>query len=164
MSHLDPLQCTLSCCFRYELRAKLKRRSVNLEEDNGDPLVTSERRVLQRELKKWREMQTLLLARLDTSDHGSSLSDVESDSGPPGDDDNDDDGSVVEFDDAAAPEDEPLALPSDFSPSERRSLGLEALAVFERRIRNGCAYDLLTAVKESINHQGAFLAEKQQHA
>ena len=119
--------------------------------------------MLQRELKKWREMQTSLLARLDTSDHGSSSSDSESDSGLPSDDNDDDDDGVTD-DDAAAPEDEPLALPSDFSQSERRSLGLEALAVFERRIRNGCAYDLLTAVKESINHQGAFLAEKQRHA
>ncbi|EPS99917.1 hypothetical protein FOMPIDRAFT_15395, partial [Fomitopsis schrenkii] len=61
-------------------------------------------------------------------------------------------------------EEEPLGIPSDFSLSERKTLGLEALAVFERRIRNGCAFDLLTAVKESLNHQGAFLAEKQRHA
>ncbi|KAH9936581.1 uncharacterized protein B0H18DRAFT_859881, partial [Fomitopsis serialis] len=59
---------------------------------------------------------------------------------------------------------EPLALPSDFSSSERSTLGLEALAVFKRRIRHGRAYDLLAAVKQSINHQGAFLEDKQKHA
>ncbi|EPS93581.1 hypothetical protein FOMPIDRAFT_8127, partial [Fomitopsis schrenkii] len=61
-------------------------------------------------------------------------------------------------------EDEPLALPSEFSASERRDMGLEALAVFERRIRVGHAYDLLDAVKQSVNHQGAFLLDKRRHA
>ncbi|EPS97783.1 hypothetical protein FOMPIDRAFT_1127848 [Fomitopsis schrenkii] len=74
-------------------------------------------------------------------------------------DDEDDDGAT-----AGSPEDEPLALPSDFSTSERRELGLDSLAVFERRIRVGHAYDLLDAVKQSINHQGAFLVDKRKHA
>ncbi|KAH9913610.1 uncharacterized protein B0H18DRAFT_1126101 [Fomitopsis serialis] len=55
--------------------------------------------------------------------------------------------------DCGSPEDEPLVVPSDFSTSERKDLGLEALAVFERRIRLGHAYDLLNAVKMSVNHQ-----------
>lgn len=65
---------------------------------------------------------------------------------------------------AGSPEEEPLALPSDFSASERRDMGLEALAVFEHRIRLGHAYDLIEAVKQSINHQGAFLVDKRKHA
>ena len=65
---------------------------------------------------------------------------------------------------AGSPEEEPLALPSDFSASERRDMGLEALAVFERWIWLGHAYDLIEAVKQSINHQGAFLVDKRKHA
>ncbi|KAH9929425.1 uncharacterized protein B0H18DRAFT_832381, partial [Fomitopsis serialis] len=59
---------------------------------------------------------------------------------------------------------EPLALPSDFAAVERDSMGIEGLAVFERRVRTGHAYDLLDAVKLSINHQGAFLEDKRKHA
>ncbi|KAH9913617.1 uncharacterized protein B0H18DRAFT_850835, partial [Fomitopsis serialis] len=66
--------------------------------------------------------------------------------------------------DCGSPEDEPLVVPSDFSTSERKDLGLEALAVFERRIRLGHAYDLLNAVKMLVNHQGAFLSDKRKHA
>ncbi|KAH9924500.1 uncharacterized protein B0H18DRAFT_877822 [Fomitopsis serialis] len=85
--------------------------------------------------------------------------DVDGDDGDDDDhDDDDDDGG------SGRPEDEPLALPSDFSAAERNTLGLEAQAVFERRVRHGRAYDLLAAVKESINHQGAFLEDKQKHA
>ncbi|EPS93355.1 hypothetical protein FOMPIDRAFT_1090982, partial [Fomitopsis schrenkii] len=58
---------------------------------------------------------------------------------------------------------EPLALPSDFTCVERDELGLSALAVFEHRIRLGHAHDLLQAIKLSINHQGAFLADKRKH-
>lgn len=144
---------------RYELRAKLKRRSAKPDDDDGDTAVTSERRTLCRELAKLRELQTSLLSRLGTSSREGLSSDSESDAGSSGDDDDIDD-----IDDTTAPEEEPLGIPSDFSLSERKTLGLEALAVFERRIRNGCAFDLLTAVKESLNHQGAFLAEKQRHA
>ncbi|KAH9932518.1 uncharacterized protein B0H18DRAFT_860635, partial [Fomitopsis serialis] len=72
-------------------------------------------------------------------------------------DDDDDEGS-------GTPEDEPLALPSDFSHSEREDLGLQVLALFERRIRVGHAYDLLDAIKQSLNHQGAFLLDKRKHA
>lgn len=66
--------------------------------------------------------------------------------------------------DTGTPEEEPLALPSDFSSAEREELGLGALAVFEHRIHLGHAHDLLQAVKLSINHQGAFLADKKKHA
>ncbi|KAH9928328.1 uncharacterized protein B0H18DRAFT_857014, partial [Fomitopsis serialis] len=59
---------------------------------------------------------------------------------------------------------EPLALPSDFSETEREDLGLQALAIFERSIRVGHAYDLLDAIKQSLNHQGAFLVDKRKHA
>ncbi|GBE87373.1 hypothetical protein SCP_1100480 [Sparassis crispa] len=61
------------------------------------------------------------------------------------------------------PESEVLALPSDFSSSERQTFGLEILATFERRIRMGQAYDLLSAIKESLWHQGAFLSDKTKH-
>ncbi|KAH9907106.1 uncharacterized protein B0H18DRAFT_849414, partial [Fomitopsis serialis] len=59
---------------------------------------------------------------------------------------------------------EPLAFPSDFSAHEREDLGLQALAIFERRIRVGHAYDLLDGIKQSLNHQGAFLLDKRKHA
>ncbi|EPS92648.1 hypothetical protein FOMPIDRAFT_1137502, partial [Fomitopsis schrenkii] len=67
-------------------------------------------------------------------------------------------------DEAGTPEEEPLALPSDFTSVEREELGLSALAVFEHRICMGHAHDLLSAIKLSLNHQGAFLADKKKHA
>ena len=108
--------------------------------------AATERRTLRRELDKWREFQQALLPHVDFPDLDGH--------------DTDDD----EDEDASSPEDEPLAFPSDFSSAERGELGLEALAVFERRIRLGHAYDLLDAVKMSLNHQGAFLFDKQKHA
>ncbi|EPS99174.1 hypothetical protein FOMPIDRAFT_61328 [Fomitopsis schrenkii] len=66
-------------------------------------------------------------------------------------------------DKAGTPEEEPLALPSDFTSVERKELGLSALAVFEHRIRLGHAHDLLSVIKLSLNHQGAFLADKKKH-
>ena len=41
---------------------------------------------------------------------------------------------------------------------------MDVLGVFERRIRLGHAYDLLSTLKLSLNHQGAFLVDKQKHA
>ncbi|KAH9830166.1 uncharacterized protein C8Q71DRAFT_717239 [Rhodofomes roseus] len=76
------------------------------------------------------------------------------------DDDDDDDADGP----TGTPEDEPLALPSDFTAAERDDLGLQALAAVERRIRLGHAYDLLDGIKQSLNHQGAFLLDKRKHA
>ncbi|KAL6299354.1 hypothetical protein BKA93DRAFT_694149, partial [Sparassis latifolia] len=59
---------------------------------------------------------------------------------------------------------EALALPSDFSSGERKTFALEILASFEKRIRIGLAHDLLSAIKESLWHQGAFLSDKTKHA
>ncbi|TFY52044.1 hypothetical protein EVJ58_g10233 [Rhodofomes roseus] len=39
-----------------------------------------------------------------------------------------------------------------------------ALATVERRIRVGHAHDLLDGIKQSLNHQGAFLLDKRKHA
>ncbi|KAH9836458.1 uncharacterized protein C8Q71DRAFT_707931, partial [Rhodofomes roseus] len=47
---------------------------------------------------------------------------------------------------------------------ERDDLGLQALATVERRIRVGHAHDLLDGIKQSLNHQGAFLLDKRKHA
>ncbi|TFY54299.1 hypothetical protein EVJ58_g8946 [Rhodofomes roseus] len=131
---------------QYEIRAKLKnlhRAGTDKSDDSG---VGAERRTLHRELERWRELQTSLMPHIDFPEI-----DV-------------DDGDFADDEDGGLPEDEPLALPSDYSAAERADLDLDGLAVFERRIRIGHAYDLLNAVKMSLNHQGAFLSDKRKHA
>ena len=151
---------------RFDLRAKLKKEASAGDDppDEGTPVagVASARRLLRRELERWREMQRVIMPSIDFGESddcdgddagAGAITDVED-----GDDDDGDDAS------SGCPEEEPLALPSDFSAHERHELGLDPLAVFERRIRVGHAYDLLDAVKQSINHQGAFLVDKRKHA
>lgn len=148
---------------RFDLRSKSNKGDVGDGGDSSDddsPLagVGSARRLLRRELERWREMQQSIMPGVDFPDaNGNEVDDAAL--ADDGDDDDDDDEAT-----AGSPEDEPLALPSEFSASERRDMGLEALAVFERRIRVGHAYDLLDAVKQSVNHQGAFLLDKRRHA
>ena len=137
---------------RFELHARLKRRSAtDADLMDDDPAADAERCALRRELEKWSELQSSILSNFNIPDTN---------------DDDDDDEMIDDDDDDASgtPEEDPLGLPSDFTSEERKTMGLEAIAVFERRIRLGRAHDLLMTVKESINHQGAFLVDKRKYA
>ncbi|TFY63889.1 hypothetical protein EVJ58_g2973, partial [Rhodofomes roseus] len=140
---------------QYELRTNLKKnkRSTSDDDEDGASMAGTKatRRTLRRELDKWRELQVSLMPEIDFPDADGELDD---------DDDDDDDDDTT----TGTPEDEPLALPSDFTATERDDLGLQALATIERRIRVGHAYDLLDGIKQSLNHQGAFLLDKRKHA
>ncbi|GBE89483.1 hypothetical protein SCP_1601450 [Sparassis crispa] len=107
--------------------------------------LEAERRGLRRDIDKWRHQQVTFMPKVELPD----AEDVE--------DDEDDEMH-------GRPESEALALPSNFSGSEHQTFGLEILATFERRIRMGQAYNLLSAIKESLQHQGAFLSNKTKHA
>jgi hypothetical protein len=60
-------------------------------------------------------------------------------------------------------EDCTLPLPSFFSESERSDLGFDAISAFERRLRQGCAYELLQQIRMSVLSYNVSLGVKINH-
>lgn len=134
---------------RYDLTMRIKKSSSSQEDDVTAATIVAARRDLRHDLDKWRRQQLAFMPRVDVPDckDGEAV------------DDDDEEGEEY-----GKPEEEPLALPSDFNTSEHQTMGLETLALFERQLRVGRAYDLIESIRESLNHRAAFLEDKQKHA
>ncbi|GBE80499.1 hypothetical protein SCP_0302140 [Sparassis crispa] len=140
----------LKTALQLEQRQLVLQARLGRHNDGNDISATesasleSECRSLRHDLDKWHRQQVTFMPKVELPD----AEEVK--------DDEDDEMH-------GQPESEALVLPSDFSSGKRKMFALEILTSFEKRIQIGLTHNLLSAIKESLGHQGAFLSDKTKH-